>query len=123
VSAALILIFWIIYPLFALFASSFLVGRFNLKKRLHIKAVDIALPLIFIGIHALSMIDFGDTIILYFLISILLLAISVAFFQAYFYEELIYKRFAKMFWRLAFLVTMLTYLILIVVNLVIALRG
>jgi hypothetical protein len=118
----LILIFWIIYPVFAIFASSFLVGRFSLKQRFKIKAVDIALPLLFIGLHALSVIAFGESIALYFLISVFLLAISVAGFQAYFYEEISYPRFAKMFWRLAFLITMLTYLVLIIMNIVVALR-
>ncbi|SJZ40766.1 Protein of unknown function [Pilibacter termitis] len=114
----LILLFWIIFPFMVFIASSFLVEKFHLKKRFKIKPVDIALPLLFIGIHGLSAFTYQASIVPYFLISILLLGISVAFFQAYFYEEIVYPRFIKMFWRLSFLMILLVYVFLIIASVV-----
>ena len=38
----------------------------------------------------------------FFMISMLLMAICIAVFQAYYYDEIIYSRYLKMTWRLAF---------------------
>ncbi|WP_277893081.1 DUF3397 family protein, partial [Enterococcus lactis] len=37
-------------------------------------------------------------------------------FQAYYYEEIIYPRYFKMTWRLVFLLTIVLYAVLIIVN-------
>lgn len=115
---ALILIFWIVYPVFAIGASGFVTMRFGLKKKYNVKPVDIALPLLLIGLNALSRIAFGTSILLYFLLSVFLLGLSVAWFQSYFYEEIAYPRFMKMFWRLTFLITLITHVVLVVLNII-----
>ncbi len=51
------------------------------------------------------------------MISLLLMAICIAVFQAYYYDEIIYSRYLKMTWRLAFLLTSGFYVVLIVLNL------
>ena len=56
-----------------------------------------------------------------FLLTILLLGISVVVFQAYRYREIMYGRFFKMFWRLTFLLSFLVYFILIIVSVINAL--
>ncbi|HAP6085676.1 TPA: DUF3397 domain-containing protein, partial [Enterococcus faecium] len=51
-----------------------------------------------------------------FFISVLLMGICIAVFQAYYYEEIIYPRYFKMTWRLVFLLTIVLYAVLIIVN-------
>lgn len=113
-----ILVFWYIFPVFVLFAANFLVTTFALNKRLKIKAPDLAVPFLFLGLHQLSRNTFTHSVLPYFLISILLLGIGVAIFHAYYYGEILYGRYAKMFWRLVFLLSMVLYLVLIVLNIV-----
>ena len=57
---------------------------------------------LFIGIHELSKDSYDESIMPYFVISILLLGVAVALFQAYYYGEILYRRYFKMFWRLTF---------------------
>lgn len=111
------IIFWFISPIIILFASAFVTSLFSLKKRYGIKAPDIAVPFLFIAIHRLSYLVFKESLFPYFLITISLLGIGLAFFHAYFYEEIDYSRYAKMYWRSVFLFSMVTQFILIVLSL------
>ncbi|MDR2464701.1 MAG: DUF3397 domain-containing protein [Streptococcaceae bacterium] len=115
---ALLLIFWTIFPFIAIYASKFFVARFSLRKRFHLKPVDIVVPLLLIGMHGATSVGFGESILPYFLISIFLLLISIAMFQAYFYEEIYYPRLFKMFWRTTFLFTMFVYYLFIILSFV-----
>ncbi|MDR0922667.1 MAG: DUF3397 domain-containing protein [Lactobacillales bacterium] len=116
VVSVLITFFWIIFPVIVLFASNYLVTTFKLQERFKIKAPDVAVLLLFIGLHALSENIFHSSVLPYYIISIFLLGISVAVFQGYFYEEINYARFFKMFWRMTFLMTMLLYVIFIILS-------
>ncbi|WP_122645338.1 DUF3397 domain-containing protein [Enterococcus mediterraneensis] len=111
-----VLIFWYLFPIIVLFAATFLVTTFSLQKRLKIKAPDISIPFLFYGLHQLSINTFNMSILPYFLIPIFFLGILVAVFQAYYYGEILYSRYLKMFWRLVFLISILLYVILIVMN-------
>ena len=111
------IIFWFISPIIILFASAFVTSLFSLKKRYGIKAPDIAVPFLFIAIHRLSYLVFKESLFPYFLITISLLGICLAFFHAYFYEEIDYSRYVKMYWRSVFLFSMVTQFILIVLSL------
>ncbi|NTR79822.1 DUF3397 domain-containing protein, partial [Enterococcus faecium] len=66
--------------------------------------------------HALSRNTATISILPFFFISVLLLGICIAIFQAYYYEEIIYSRYFKMTWRLVFLLTIVLYAVLIIVN-------
>ena len=102
VSFSAIMLFWYIFPVIVLFACNFLVSTFSLTERWKIKAPDLAIPFLFIGIHELSKDSYDESIMPYFVISILLLGVAVALFQAYYYGEILYRRYFKMFWRLTF---------------------
>ena len=86
------------------------------NERWKIKAPDLAIPFLFIGIHELSKDSYDESIMPYFVISILLLGVAVALFQAYYYGEILYRRYFKMFWRLTFLLTFVLYVLLILLN-------
>ncbi|MBP1045399.1 DUF3397 domain-containing protein [Enterococcus sp. BWM-S5] len=116
VSFSIVMLLWYVFPVVVLFAANYLVTRLNLAERYKIKAPDISIPFLLIGLHALSKDTYNQTIIPYMFISILLLGICVALFQAYYYGELIYGRFFKMFWRLNFLLVLLVYAFLILTN-------
>ena len=68
-------LFWYIFPLVVFFACRFLVSALSLKERFGLKAPDLAVPFLVIGIHQLSKITFEQSITPYYLISILLLGI------------------------------------------------
>ncbi|MBL1223803.1 DUF3397 domain-containing protein [Enterococcus sp. BWR-S5] len=116
VSFSIVMLLWYVFPVAVLFAANFIVSRLALAERYKVKSPDIAIPFLLIGLHVLSKDTYGQTIIPYMFISILLLGICVALFQAYYYGELIYGRFFKMFWRLNFLLVLLVYGFLILMN-------
>ncbi|MCB5953143.1 DUF3397 domain-containing protein [Enterococcus sp. BWT-B8] len=116
VSFSIIMLLWYVFPVAALFASSILITRLSLAERYKVKAPDIATPFLLIGMHVLSKDTYNQSIIPYMFISILLLGICVALFQAYYYGELIYGRYFKMFWRLNFLLVLVVYALLVLSN-------
>jgi len=109
-----IYLFWYIFPVIVLFASKLCISVFSLNKRFRLKATDIAVPFLLFGIHQLSTLSFQFSIFPYFLITLLLLGIALAIFQAYFFEEIVYRRFFKMYWRSVFLFALVLYIILII---------
>ena len=111
-----IVLFWYIFPAIVLFGCNFLVKLFSLDRRFKIKAPDLAVPFLWGGMHALSRNMATFSFLPFFMISMLLMAICIAVFQAYYYDEIIYSRYFKMTWRLAFLLTIVFYGLLIVLN-------
>lgn len=111
-----ILLIWYIFPVIAYFACRFLVSAWSLKERLHLQAPDLTVPFLVFGIHQLSIHTFDQSILPYFMISILVLGILLAFFQAYFYGEIQYKRYVKMYWRSIFLFSLIFYIFMIILN-------
>lgn len=118
ITLTLSIIFWYIFPVLALFFAQFIVAFFQLRKRWNIKAPDIATPLLIFGFHELSLEVLGNTLLAYYFMSIILLAIGLAFVHAYFFDEINYVRFFKMYWRMVFLFTLFIYVILIIVSLI-----
>lgn len=116
VSFSAVMLFWYVFPVIVLFACNYLVSTFSLTERFKIKSTDISVPFLFIGLTELSKDSYHVSILPYLVISILLLGISVAVFQAYYYGEIIYGRYFKMFWRLIFLICMILYILLVVLN-------
>ncbi|MDT2836189.1 DUF3397 domain-containing protein [Enterococcus durans] len=111
-----IVLFWYIFPAIVLFGCNFLVKLFSLDRRFKIKAPDLAVPFLWGGMHALSRNMATFSFLPFFMISMLLMAICIAVFQACYYDEIIYSRYLKMTWRLAFLLTIVFYGLLIVLN-------
>lgn len=116
VSFSAVMLFWYVFPIIVLFACNFVVSTFSLTERFKIKSTDISVPFLFIGMSVLSKDSYQQSIVPYLTISILLLGISVALFQAYYYGEILYGRYFKMFWRLTFLISMVLYVFLIILN-------
>lgn len=112
-----LVLFWYIFPAIVLFGCNFLVKIFSLDRRFKIKAPDLAVPFLWGGMHSLSRNSATVSFLPFFMISLLLMAICIAVFQAYYYDEIIYSRYLKMTWRLAFLLTSGFYVVLIVLNL------
>ncbi|MDA9472882.1 DUF3397 domain-containing protein [Enterococcus sp. 5H] len=116
VSFSVIMLFWYVFPVIVLFACNFLISTFSLTERFKVKAPDISIPFLFIGLNELSKDSYGQSIVPYMIISVLLLGICVAVFQAYYYGEILYGRYFKMFWRLVFLLSIILYGVLILLN-------
>ncbi|MHC5269038.1 DUF3397 domain-containing protein [Enterococcus sp. LJL98] len=115
-SITLNLLFWYFSPIFILFSAQFATSVFSLKKRFGLRSPDIAVPFLFLAIHRLSFLTFKESLFPYFLITLCLLGIGLAFFQSYFYEELDYPRYFKMYWRSVFLFSILTQVVLIIMS-------
>ena len=111
-----LILFWYIFPAIVLFGCNFLVKLFSLDRRFKLKAPDLAVPFLWGGMHILSRNSATLSFLPFFMISILLMAICIAVFQAYYYDEIIYSRYLKMTWRLTFLLTSAFYLLLIDLN-------
>ncbi|MGM9902964.1 lipoprotein [Enterococcus sp. 10A9_DIV0425] len=111
-----LVLFWYIYPVIVLFGCQFLIKLFSLNRRFKVKAPDLAVPFLWGGIHALSRNSATESFLPFLLITVILMAICIALFQAYYYDEIVYGRYFKMTWRLTFLVTLAMYVILIVLN-------
>ncbi|ALS03126.1 hypothetical protein ATZ33_17610 [Enterococcus silesiacus] len=118
VSFSVIMLFWYVFPVIVLFACNFIISTFSLTERFKVKAPDISIPFLFIGLNELSKDSYGQSIVPYMVISVLLLGICVAVFQAYYYGEILYGRYFKMFWRLVFLFSLVLYGVLILLNIV-----
>ncbi|MBO0412037.1 DUF3397 domain-containing protein [Enterococcus hulanensis] len=116
-----ILLLWYIFPIIVFLASDYIVTTFKLKQRFNLKTPDITVPFLIVGMHEISKSISSFSILPYFLLTILLLGISVVVFQAYRYREIMYGRFFKMFWRLTFLLSVLVYFILIIASVINAL--
>ncbi|MGM0218272.1 DUF3397 domain-containing protein [Enterococcus sp. AZ126] len=118
VSFSVIMLFWYVFPVIVLFACNFIISTFSLTERFKLKAPDMSIPFLFIGLNELSKDSYGQSIVPYMIISILLLGICVAVFQAYYNGEILYGRYFKMFWRLVFLLSLVLYAVLILLNIV-----
>ena len=116
-----ILLLWYIFPIIVFLASDYIVTTFKLKQRFNLTTPDITVPFLIVGMHEISKSISTFSILPYFLLSILLLGISVVVFQAYRYREIMNGRFFKMFWRLTFLLSVLVYFILIIASIINAL--
>ncbi|WP_265455390.1 DUF3397 domain-containing protein [Enterococcus sp. HY326] len=112
------IMFWLIFPVIALFASNFLTASVRFIKKMGLKTPDLAIPFLFVGLHEISRTVYGHSILPYFMIAVLILGIGVALFHAHYYREIMYGRFFKMFWRLVFLLTMVLYITLIVLTII-----
>lgn len=112
------LIFWYVFPLVVIFLMRLLVSLFSLNRRFSIKTPDLAVPFLLFGIHRLSILIFKESLFPYLVITLSLLGIGIAFFQAYFYEEIEFPRFFKMYWRSVFLFALVVHVSLIVLSLI-----
>lgn len=113
-----IMVLWYVFPVIVLLAASYLTSALSLQKKWQIKGADLAVPFLWLGLHQISVNSFSVSILPYFVIAVLFLGILLVIFQAYYYGEIAYKRYFKMLWRLIFLFTLLSYLLLIIVDIV-----
>lgn len=105
---------WFVFPIIVLFACQFIVRVFSLTARYHLKTPDLSIPFLLIGLHQLSRAVVQHSILPYFVLTLCLLGVGVVLFQVHEYEEINFARFFKMYWRLAFLMTLVLYICLIV---------
>ncbi len=112
------MLFWYVFPVIVLFAGKFIVSSIPLLKRYKIKAPDFSIPFLFLGLNELSKDTYGKSILPYLILSILILGIITAIFQAFSYGELLYSRYFKTFWRLTFLFSLLFYSLFVLLNII-----
>lgn len=112
------LFFWIFYPFIMMSACHFIVKRWSLLQRFQLRTSDIATPLLYIGMHYLSLEVYSVSILPYMIMIVCMIGIVVAIVQAKIYGDIHYKFYFKMFWRFVFLVSLLIYVFLIIYGLI-----
>ena len=112
------LFFWYIFPILVIIACSIVVKQFRLDDKYGMKAADFATPFFFIGIHFVSKGTLGSSFLAYVFLMIFLIGMIVAVMLAYQFQEISYKRYFKILWRVAFLVTLMIYFVLIIVSII-----
>lgn len=103
---------WFVSPILLYMGLNFIIHRFSLKKLFKVKLSDFMVPIIFIVDNHISKLLFHESILAYLFISSFILGIGIAVIQAYFYEELNYHVYFKMFWRFLFLLLLVFYFVL-----------
>lgn len=111
---------WALFAPASIYLFNLIIEKWKWAKEKKIAAQDLATPLLFIGLHSLSKNAFSNSVLPYFLISVLLLGMVITGFMAYVYGEINYKKFIKLFWRITFVFTALIYLTFIIVNFIVA---
>lgn len=107
---------WYVFPVFVTLASQFIIKNTSITEKFNIKLPDIMTPFLLMGIQALSINSFQTSILPYLLIMMLLLGIAVALSHAYYFGDLQYSRFFKIFWRIVFLFSVVIYFVMITIN-------
>jgi hypothetical protein len=110
---------WLLFATASIYSSKILLEKWKWASKKKLAASDLATPLLFIGLHGLSKNVFSNSVLPYFLISVLLLGITITGFLAYTYGEIKYKQFIKLFWRMTFVFTAIIYLIFVIVDFII----
>ncbi|MGX7198912.1 DUF3397 domain-containing protein [Enterococcus nangangensis] len=116
-------IFWYIFPVLVLLATRYLVTSVPGLKRSPVKSVDLATFFLVIGLAELSKLTYGHSIFPFWLIGVALIGIGIAVFFGFYYGELEYPRFFKMFWRIVFLMTIFLYGALIIMDLILTFQS
>lgn len=116
------LFFWYLFPVIVIIASNLLVKKTNIDKKYGIKTPDIATPLFFIGLHFVSVGTLGKSFLAYVFLMIFFIGMIVAIMLAYYFHDINYRRYFKILWRIAFLVTLMIYVVLIIGSIILFLK-
>ena len=110
------MLFWYVFPIILFLACNFIIQSLSLTQKYKLKTPDLATLPLLMGIHGLSIDTFGISAVAYFLILVFLIGVAVAIGHARYYGDIQYRRYFKMFWRIVFLVTIILYGSLIILN-------
>ncbi|MDM8213530.1 DUF3397 family protein [Enterococcus hirae] len=118
-----ILLFWYVFPIFVLLASTWVLAwfyqRFPTSDAAHpLKPIDLSLPFLLIGLGVLSKMAFGRSIVPFVILIILIIGAGLAIYQVHNKKELDVRRFIKVLWRIAFLWIAFLYAVFMLVTLV-----
>ncbi|UUV97959.1 DUF3397 domain-containing protein [Vagococcus luciliae] len=116
------LFFWYLFPVIVIIASNLLVKKTNIDKKYGIKTPDIVTPFFFIGLHFVSVGTLGKSFLAYVFLMIFFIGMIVAIMLAYYFHDINYRRYFKILWRLAFLVTLMIYVVLIIGSIILFLK-
>ena len=109
-------IFALLYPLIVwivlVFAFKFLKLRRLTKHRLRIP--DVFILFLIYGLHVFSKQFTNLTILPYYFLIISSLALIILLLDLFYYKEFRYRRFLKLFWRIAFIITFVLYIAMII---------
>lgn len=105
-------------PIFLLWGLGKLIHKGLLVLKWNLKAPDLLVPFLFVGIHILSRLSFSKSWFPYFAIFILAIGIVILITLAVKKGEILYSQFFKIFWRFTFISSFVVYYVLVTVNLV-----
>ncbi|MFS7259354.1 DUF3397 domain-containing protein [Carnobacterium divergens] len=105
-------------PIFLLWGLGKLIHKGLLVLKWNLKAPDLLVPFLFVGIHILSRLSFSQSWLPYFTIFILAIGIVILMMLAVKKGEILYSQFFKLFWRFTFISSFILYYVLVVIDLV-----
>ncbi|MDT1939190.1 MULTISPECIES: DUF3397 domain-containing protein [Carnobacterium] len=105
-------------PIFLLWGLGKLIHKGLLVLKWNLKAPDLLVPFLFVGIHILSRLSFNQSWLPYFTIFILAIGIVILMMLAVKKGEILYSQFFKLFWRFTFISSFILYYVLVVIDLV-----
>lgn len=106
--------------LLALFSKP--IQRHFKRQNSAIKLPDLLVPFLILGIHILSELAYGFSLLPYFFIFIFSLGIVILLIVAVKKGEILYRSFFKTYWRFVFISSMITYYGLVVADIVLNLK-
>lgn len=105
-------------PIILLLLFSKPIQRHFKRQNSAIKLPDLLVPFLILGIHMLSELAYGFSILPYFLIFIFSLGIVILLIIAVKKGEILYRSFFKTYWRFVFISSILMYYGLVVADII-----
>ena len=105
-------------PIILLLFFSKPIQRHFKRQNSAIKLPDLLVPFLILGIHMLSELAYGFSILPYFLIFIFSLGIVILLIIAVKKGEILYRSFFKTYWRFVFISSILMYYGLVVADII-----
>lgn len=110
-------LFICLLPFISFFLFRYLLEYKIVRRLIHVKPVDLMVPVLLYSVAQLSKELFEFSFFAYFIVSLLIVGILLLLFLAKKNGEIIYRKFFKMYWRMNFLITFAVYFVVMVMYL------
>lgn len=109
---------WYILPIVAFLLIQFVFNKNVFGQQNNLRTPDLATPFLIVSVHFTSKNVLGESLLPYFTLIMLLIAMLIAVFHVRYFKTIDYKRYLKMLWRIAFLVITLFYIVVILLQII-----
>ena len=107
---------WYILPIISFGVIQFFMNKKHLTHQNGLRTPDLVTPILILSVHFTSKNVLNESLLPYFSLMMLLIAMLIAVFHVKYFKVLNYRRYFKMLWRIAFLVISLIYVIVFILQ-------